>query len=293
MRSSTTDNTAFETHLYSVTLDDGIRLTAIEEAIAAIETKAAPLVDKLVRDQSLVGQERADFSSFLAIMRVRTNSVRRQYAEAMVGLRQRLMHMTASEPLTFNSYIGKYEAEHGALPADRKADLREAMLNPSGYVAEVDREATLRVLCLHDDLAPLFYDMNWTLLSVPAGRYLITSDNPMSQLVPASTGLRGHGMRDIEVEITMPLSPSVCWMGHWRKDIPKAERMSVEGTKVLNRLRAFFAERFLFADRCDAGIQSLARKYRNDKPRTHVGPIGNTKLMPFVLRRPGVRGGLQ
>jgi hypothetical protein len=158
-------------------------------------------------------------------------------------------------------------------------------------VAEVDREATLRVIGLHDDLVPLFFDMNWTLLSVPEGRFLITSDNPMSQLVPASRGLRGHGIRDVEVEMTMPLSPSVCWMGHWREDMPKAERVSVEGTKELNRLRAFFAERFLFADRYGAGIQRLARKYRDDKPRTHIGPIGDTKLMPLTLRRRGAMRG--
>jgi hypothetical protein len=96
------------------------------------------------------------------------------------------MHMAASEPLIFNSYMRKYEAERGALPSDKKETLRKAMLDPSGYVAEVDREATLRVIGLHDDLVPLFFDMNWTLLSVPEGRFLITSDNPMSQLVPVT-----------------------------------------------------------------------------------------------------------
>ena len=46
VRPSLVKNTAYEGHLYSLTLDDGERFTEIEELLARLEDKAAPLLEK-------------------------------------------------------------------------------------------------------------------------------------------------------------------------------------------------------------------------------------------------------
>ena len=50
------EETGKETHLYSVTLDDGQRVTELEEFIAGVEGKAAAPFAKLLAGEDVVGQ---------------------------------------------------------------------------------------------------------------------------------------------------------------------------------------------------------------------------------------------
>jgi hypothetical protein len=57
-RRSTVDNTGFEKYLYSTKLSDGSRIDDLENFIAEVENKAAPLFDKFISEANLFGQER-------------------------------------------------------------------------------------------------------------------------------------------------------------------------------------------------------------------------------------------
>jgi hypothetical protein len=70
------------------------------------------------------------------------------------------------------------------LTDDEARALREGMLNPSKFNVSVDKEWTLQALSFHDDLAPIFFKMNWTVMRAQAPRYFITSDNPVVFRVP-------------------------------------------------------------------------------------------------------------
>ena len=55
-RRITVDNTAFEKYLYSVTLEDGKRLDDLENLIADIEGKAAPVLEKSIKQHAIDGR---------------------------------------------------------------------------------------------------------------------------------------------------------------------------------------------------------------------------------------------
>ena len=87
-RPSLVENTAIETHLYSITDDSGERLTDAEDLISSIESNAAAPLRDLLTQGTLNGPDRAKFASFLAMTYVRTDAFRRIMAEGFISLFQ-------------------------------------------------------------------------------------------------------------------------------------------------------------------------------------------------------------
>src|SRR4051794_35543076 len=77
------EETAIQTHFYSVGREDGTHDPRIEEMLSEFETRAAPVYLKLLGGDipSKDTQERIHFAEFLALMYVRTPSMRRMHAE--------------------------------------------------------------------------------------------------------------------------------------------------------------------------------------------------------------------
>jgi hypothetical protein len=84
-RGSLVQATAYERYLYSVTLKGGEKLGVFEDFFADVETKASPVLTKLLVGTLLSDQERMDFASFMASMYVRTDAFRMNFAEIMTG----------------------------------------------------------------------------------------------------------------------------------------------------------------------------------------------------------------
>lgn len=288
--SATPENTGKETHLYSVTLESGERLADIEKMLSVIEGKAAEPLEKLLRDGYIKGQERADLASFFAITFVRTNSFRRQYAEAMIGMLNVQLYATARHKGAFGSSMKKYEEEYGPLSDELREAVREGMLHPEKFDVSVDREWTLKALGFHDSLVEILFDMQWSIMLANEGRYFISSDNPITRAKPKRfrDPMRpGVGFTDPHVEVTCPLSPEKCLVAYWNKDAPRIVRVDREMVKLANRMRAVHAERFLFGPRRDSGITSLGQKYKGDKPSMKVHGFGPKEPAEVGLRRSG------
>jgi len=285
--SSTVENTAVEKHLYSVRMPDGKRNTELEDLLAKIEGVAAPLLDKLLRDYQLDGEDRARFASFVAMMYVRTNAYRRGFAELQGQGLQSIMYANAAHERAFHSSVKRYEKDVRLLTEEEKCQLRDDMLDPSRFILSIPREATLLALGTHDQLVPVIHEMTWTLLDCPKNRSLITSDNPVVMWLPPQhhDPGRGAGFLHPKIEVTIPLSPNVCWFGHWRKPARNALQVSTEQTKELNRLRAIFAERYLYGSRFDEGIRRLAVKYRGMRQRVQVSGFGPKKRAKIQIHR--------
>lgn len=262
------NDTACESHLYSITSEDGKHHTDIEDAIARIEETAAPLLGRVIGGAVLSGQERSDFASFLAIMLVRTNAFRRLFAELHGNVKMLKDYLVASDDSMFEEQMERFQADCGEITDEQKQKLRATMLDPSNYVFLVDREYTLRALEYHNNLAPLLASMEWTIMDAPRGdSRFITSDNPVVQWVPPQYRhpFRGAGLKSKHVEVTFPLSPKVCWLGHWKKEEPKRIHADVEWVKQANRIRAASAERFLYSHVQSSGILRLAKKYADSQ----------------------------
>jgi hypothetical protein len=286
----TPQNTAVESHLYSVTLEDGSHITAIEDMLAEIEAKAGTPLEKLATGQVVTGQERADLASFFAMTFVRTNSFRRQFAEVIMKGHQVFMHAIASNDATFRTMLRKYEKAEGELTEEQRKALRHSMLNPSKFTIEVAKPYTLRALATHDAIMDAIYKMRWSLVVAPANYYFITSDNPLVKMLPTNKERRltGGGFLDPSIECTLPITPRLCWLGHWQKGVPPIAPLPVSAVKEMNRLRAVHAERVLFAHKQDSGIKALAIKYRDDRPEITVSGLDRQSFAPVTIKRGGV-----
>jgi hypothetical protein len=288
-RGSTINNTAFEKYLYSVTLEDGKRLDDLENLISVIEGKAAPVLEKLINGEKVDDHERADFASFIAIMHVRTDAFRHQFAQTMVAGLQVVNYATAIHDEAFKNSMEKYQREKGPLSTEEIESLRKGMLNPQNFVVSVDKEWTLQALSFHDGLAPILYEMHWSTLIAGAPRYFITSDNPVIFEVPNQHRhhFYGGGLTHKKVELTFPLSSHTCLLATWNKTLPTRLEVNAETTKTLNRYRAIYARRFLFGPRRDTGIEKLGAKFKNVTPGMKISGFGPDGYSPVKLRRSG------
>jgi Protein of unknown function (DUF4238) len=113
MRSAIPEQTAVETNFYSVERDDGSMDTTIEDYLADVEGKAAPVYDGLLQGTTPTGQPRADFAQFLALMYVRTPAMRRM-AGNVVGREIQIMNYAyASNPKAFDALLHRVEKAGG------------------------------------------------------------------------------------------------------------------------------------------------------------------------------------
>jgi hypothetical protein len=105
VRSATPENTAVQTHFYSVEGEGGVMDTRVEDRLAVVESNAAPVYEALLRAEmpSKDSQARANFATFLALMHVRTPTMRRIYAEMMGRGIQIMSHAYGSHPKAFES----------------------------------------------------------------------------------------------------------------------------------------------------------------------------------------------
>ncbi|MDZ4733669.1 MAG: DUF4238 domain-containing protein [Nitrospirota bacterium] len=289
------DSTAVESHLYSLTGEDGLHHTEIEDAISSIEGIGAPLLERIIAGDELLGQERYNFASFVAIMFVRTNAFRRLYAELHGNMKMMNDYLVASNDEVFESQMERFQADCGEITDDQKQKLRATMLDPSDRIFLVDREYTLKALEYHDQLAPLLASMQWAIMDAPkGGRRFITSDNPVVHWVPPQYhhGFYGTGgVRNKHVEVLFPLSPDHCWVGHWSQELPGHYETTAEWVKQTNRILAGSAERFLYSHIQSSGILSLAKKYATNQPIIQVGGPGPSKKAEIKVVRTLFRKG--
>lgn len=287
-RESTVDATAFEKHLYSVTTDSGERITEIERLIGQIEANAAPGFTKLIARGSLTEQERMYVASLIALTFVRTNAFRRMYAEMMGLSLQSTNYIIASDDRMFEAFARDFQRDRGPISEEEMQRLRQHMLDPSGYIMGYSREATLKAMAVHDRLTPLLNRMRWTLIFAPENRYFITSDNPVTRVVAKEHfhPIYGDGgFLNRDVQVTVPLTPQVCLLAHWNESLPPEVNASSEQAKSINRTRAFYSERFLFAPKFDAGIKSLAAKYKGTGLAAQVTGAGPETPAEVVMKR--------
>jgi hypothetical protein len=286
-RSSIPEETGFETHFYSVEKDDGTKDTTIEKFLADVESKAAPVYRGLLEGQLPEGQPKADFANFLAAMFARTPSLRRMFGEMQSRALQIHNYAYGKSDKAFESFVKRSGDGRSALDEKGLEKLRNALLDPSQFEIEVSRESTLRCLSVMDRLAPLFFEMRWTLV-YPVHGYFITSDNAVTRAVDpksVSPSYGDGGFVNKTVEVTFPLSPKIMLLMTWaEKPHPQLEAPR-EATDGWNRARASQAERFLYAHVDDKGIAQMAAEYAHSRPGMTTQGFGPDKFAKTTVRR--------
>ena len=260
------EDTAIETNFYSPIDKDGERFDDAENVLAKIEAAAAPLWEEMIAGRVMKGKAREDFSLFLAAQFLRS--------PAAIGAGAQMA------ALWVNHYV-KMHFAHAPGTDDTKStedgDFREIVRDPSKYKINVLREVGLPMLGGIEKLADVFLNMKW-IVGRSKDHHLITSDSPVTRTSDPRTHHPSYGDAGFvngTVRVELPLSADRMLQLSWGTgererivEIPK--RMARE----MNGVRAVHAERFLYANQRDSGIQKLCDKWlgRERKPTVTTGP---------------------
>jgi hypothetical protein len=281
--------TGVQTHFYSAERDDGTMDTRLEEFLAQVESRAAPVYEDLLNLRlPKDAQARFDFAQFLALMYTRTTAMRRMAGEVRGRGAQIHSYAYASNPKAFESLTRRVETEKGEkLDPELKEKVRQAMLNPSGYTMEVSKESTLIALGASDKLTPILGKMKWCLVAAEHG-YFITSDNPLVREVDPKTRhpiYGDDGFINKTAEVTFPLSPKILLLLLWNESARDLGAFERDTVYQVNVVRAAHSDRYLFAHINDKRIAGLADEYKDSRPGMTTEGFGPEKFAPIKVAR--------
>jgi hypothetical protein len=136
------------------------------------------------------------------------------------------------------------------MDAATKEAVRQSMIDPSRYSLVLPQELTLSALKIAETLAPLFFDMKWSILRAKHGFY-ITSDNPVVREVDPTTRHPFYGdggFMNKTVEVTFPLSRGLLLLMSWNT-APRKEVLDRRDVDRANQARAAHSDRYLYGFR--------------------------------------------
>ncbi len=132
-----------------------------------------------------------------------------------------------------------------------------------GYKINIADQTTLLSLLHLKVYSDTVFQMKWTWAESLKEIDFITSDSPTVQdLEPKfENPMIGPGPRNKHIIVSLPLSPNLCWIGTWNKDMPNHLTIPKLYVKTLNRFRAFYSEQYLYASNYQSALSRLAKKY--------------------------------
>jgi hypothetical protein len=291
VRSATPENTAVQTHFYSVERDGGVMDTRVEDCLAEIESRAAPGYEALLRAEipAKDAQARADFATFLAVMYVRTPAMRRISGEIAGRLIQIHAYASGSNEQAFETMLLRAE-KNGArsLSPEKKERLRRDLLDPSRYVVQVAKQLTFpAIFGAADELAPILLNMKWSIIEALHG-FFITTDNPLVREVDQTTHhpIYGDGgFLNETAQVIFPLSPDRFLSMTWNesaRDVGAFERNQVD---KINHGLAAHSDRYLYAHIRHKRLEEMAAKFKNSRPGMTTQGFGPKKFAKIEVPR--------
>jgi hypothetical protein len=271
-RPSRIKETGFKKNFYSVRDDNGQYLDDIDIMLTDIENRATASYERLLAGEIPTGQERADFSVFLATSFTRSPALIRSYAEASARMKTFEVRINTNDRTRFDRMIDRIERKSGEKVKDRD-ELFEFINDPSRYKIGISEKSGLRAIGIADNLAPMLFDRHWHIIESVTDPF-VTSDNPVCRWVPPDSvhPIYGDGgFANRRAEISYPLSAGRLLLLTGK---PKGQSILYAGSRAVwlqNELRTINAEDNVFADRKDDSILALINRHKNRRPRSHIG----------------------
>lgn len=287
IRSSLPKNTAKQGNFYTVTDDSGKHHDNLENWFSGLESNAKKPYEKLLQGEIPVGKERQDFSTFLSSMYARSPVNLKNYGHLMGKFLQLENHFNIS---TFERFIkALHSSGQKDLSPQEEKEVYEYAKDPSKYIINIDHQATLQAVATSDYLQEIFFKMKWCVRESNR-QHLITSDNPVVKVSDPKTHspiYGGGGFMNRSAYITFPLSPKYCLMLGWilEQDITgHYVPLDKQNAMLLNKQRAVFCDKFLYANCQEQGIMKLGIKYKNSTPKIEIAGAMEKFADVFVKR---------
>jgi hypothetical protein len=265
--------------LYSFTLG-GRKDDSVERNLSEIESAAKPILDRWQQRDVLPSREEIQtVALFLALLHVRV--------PRMISAIEEAMEITAIEgtklaaeirPDIFREVVSSRPPVSGV-----KAPTAEELIDSirdleKDYKVVINREASVaECLKLAPPIVKELLEMNWWLSDAPAGKFLITSDTPLSAYVPTSEtkGIFGAGLGLDNVEVSFPISPRVCLLLHRHGGGEHRGTLTTRIVRHLNARMVATAERFVFCPQQSSRVSKLTSASRPKQPKLDKGVFGS------------------
>ena len=262
-------NVATEVDYYSHTMPDGTINDGVEKVLHMVETHAAPILRNLRAGMfSLSSDDRGILAMFTALMLVRVRAFRDRVEALGAQAATALLRTAARLP---NYFDERFYQRHGLTTTpEKQQQFREAL---SQATVTVDHEFSLQyILGAASVLESMLLDMGWTFL-VSKGTPFITSDTPVTKTSERVLRRRPVGLKDADIEVTFPISSSVCLLVRWATDLNVRDVGESDVARV-NRDRVRYAHEQVFAS-SQAAARSARAMYTKlrDRGEAHVKPV--------------------
>jgi Protein of unknown function (DUF4238) len=206
-------NCAVIQHYNRLSAASGLPAGFAEAMLSYAETRAVPLVEKLLHGGILDLQERVEFSIFLMTQQMRTPRGR----EWLRFGQDQATKFWVLKQLYENRDITKEHLREdlGREPTEDETDesIRQTAEPLERDELRVSAGQDIEILGMFTpapDLIPLIGEMNWILLEASGGQSFILSDDPLVRLDPLNPDGPAAWRSSSTVEATMPLDPQYC-----------------------------------------------------------------------------------
>lgn len=268
IRKAKAENIAFEKHYYSFTKPSGEKDTeTFENAFADLESRAAPILEKIKKEEALSDQEKGLFSYFIAYSMTRVPNYRKNVERIAGKLMKRDMLTIASDPEGMRAKAEKLSKER----SERMKELIDVFLKRVSNGEYEDRkykEFSLDMMKLAKDFTPIIFEMNWAFLRATDEYKFVTSDNPLYYFDPTHDprSFDGVGLMDDNLELYFPVSNDLMLLGTWKR-VKGYNQINNKLVRQINRNTVIFAQRFIFSSQRSKGLAILVEKHKDIYPR--------------------------
>ena len=281
------ENTAVETNFYSPENEDGEYFDELEEFLQLVETTAAELYPIVLEGERLNREEKEEFAIFVASLYLRSPAMVTAFAEVTGYLAQQVADATLTNRRLFESTMNDYEREHGITSTTEQRDELFKFANDKEYTFSVDKKRGLLAIMNIESISRIMFKMTWGTFD-SGNQHLITSDSPVVRHCPSDKihPINGDGgLLNRSAQVTLPLSPSRLLYLYWDSNefLREVYKIRPQIARGFNRIRAYYSERYLYASKKDAGIQTLGQKFK--KPGLRFSVSDSEKMATVEVKR--------
>ena len=236
---STPKKCGCEDYYHAFEKQDGTLDTdSIEAQLGQVETQMPAVYEALRQQRPLSPSEWNTFYMFAGSMSVRVPGFVlnvQNFASKVIGYSFDIMKTTEA----FQKRSEELGVPRERLPSVKATAHRDFALLTSLQAMETP----IRLFC----------EMGWKFLVAPPGEYFLTGDNPVFHLAPG-TPLKGFyraGLAHEDIEVTFPLSRSICALGAWKTPETLYEKTNPKSVNIVNLRTAMAAHRYIYAPQHD------------------------------------------
>ncbi len=286
-----------EGHLYSFEISSGAKDDSLERLLSKLETDAKPVLDRWQLPAVAPTQdEKKLIAEFLALMHTRSPRTIQGITEASQAIGIEVARFLAERPHMVREFL-EQEQLSGRPNIPSVEEMVESLQKvEERFEIKINRKRSLiESVKLSERIAAELFKMNWCLCRAPTGTFFVTSDTPLCPFAETgrNRGLLGAGFGLPNVEVTFPLSPTVCLLLDQRH---KKGRMAVgkQFVREANNRMAAIAERLVISTYRSDTVAALVTKYSFTRQlpkidRSTFGRIFQQRLRARAANKLGVK----